>query len=238
MMYFRPGFRWIPTYRINLPGEEAGHQKATLSLQAEILNEAETLRGVPVDLVVGVPNFRFRTLPSPLCLESTLRNALQRAEPQLMGQQVMLSNALFSQRSGEVRYSAPRAAPAGSAMPDLPESLTTASAHDLFLYHLPPITLARGERRSVPIFTTDVTVHDVYTWDLNLKRQDIAMAPSGSGAVSPLVLSENRIWHQIDLINSTDVPWTTGAAMIMQGVQPLGQELLTYTPRNGTVRFP
>ena len=38
--------------------------------------------------------------------------------------------------------------------------------------------------------------------------------------------------------NNTKVPWTTGAAMIMEGMQPLAQELLTYTSPGGAVRVP
>ncbi|HTN74712.1 MAG TPA: hypothetical protein VL096_05675, partial [Pirellulaceae bacterium] len=84
LLYFRPGMRWIPTYRVSL-SEDPKKKVASLALQAEILNEAEPLVEVPLDIVVGVPNFRFRQLPSPLTLETVLRNALQVAEPQLMG---------------------------------------------------------------------------------------------------------------------------------------------------------
>ena len=57
MMYFRPGVRWIPTYRVDLPGQGAKEKFAELSLQAEILNEAEELIDVPVDIVVGSAEF-------------------------------------------------------------------------------------------------------------------------------------------------------------------------------------
>ena len=100
IIYFRPGIRWIPTYRVDLNDK---HEKKTaaVSLQAELLNEAEDLDDVPVDIVVGVPNFRFRGTPSPLVLEATLRNALAEAAPDLMGNTSnQLSNAMYSQRSG------------------------------------------------------------------------------------------------------------------------------------------
>src|SRR5262245_5352482 len=64
LMYFRPGIRWIPTYRINLA--DNGKKMAQIALQAELLNEAEDLKDVPIDIVVGVPNFRFKGTPSPL----------------------------------------------------------------------------------------------------------------------------------------------------------------------------
>jgi len=234
IMYFRPGVRWIPTYRIGL--DEAKHE-ARITLQAEILNEAEDLVNVPFDLVVGVPNFRFKEVVSPFVLESALQNALARALPQLMGQRAMnsnfMSNAGFSSRSGEYRGPPP----SGATGLDLPDDLTAGQSQDLYIYSLPALTVKKGQRAAVPVFEATTTYRDVYTWDLRLSRMDIEAAPSGQGA-SPLTLSTNRIWHQIELRNSSKMPWTTGAAMILSGMQPLAQELMTYTPGGGSVRVP
>jgi hypothetical protein len=52
LMYFRPGIRWIPTYRVSLH-DQKDKKTAAVSLQAELLNEAEDLTDVPVDIVVG-----------------------------------------------------------------------------------------------------------------------------------------------------------------------------------------
>jgi hypothetical protein len=38
--------------------------------------------------------------------------------------------------------------------------------------------------------------------------------------------------------NAGQVPWTTGAALVIQGNLPLGQELLTYTPIGGAALLP
>lgn len=240
MMYFRPGVRWIPTYRVDLPGQDAKEKLAKLSLQAEILNEAEELIDVPVDIVVGVPNFRFQKTPSPLVLESVLRNSLARAEPALMSQmRADFSNASYSSRSGEFRRDAAAAsgrAAAGDV--ELPGELAAGGAQDLFIYNLPNLRLRKGDRAAVSIFTAKVPYRDVYTWDLHLTRADIATAPAGQGIASPLTLSTNQVWHQIELTNTTKVPWTTGAAMIMTGQQPLAQELLTYTSPKDHCRVP
>jgi len=239
IVYFRPGLRWIPTYRVDL--EEAGATKtAGMAMQAEVMNEAEDLVRTAVDVVVGVPNFRFRGLPSPVILEATLRNALAEAAPQLMGQyRNDLSNALFTQRAGEMRNRTPQPTPSqpGAAI-ELPPELTAAGSQELFVYHIDRLTLLEGERAIVPIFTTKAPYRDVYTWDVFVKRNDIATAPSGSGVASPLVLSKNQVWRQIELANTTDAPWTTGAVMIMEGGQPLAQELLTYTSPKGVCRVP
>ncbi|WP_425617488.1 hypothetical protein NA78x_001166 [Anatilimnocola sp. NA78] len=241
IMYFRPGIRWIPTYRIGLSDKlaENKQKKATISLQAELLNEAEDLENVPVDIVVGVPNFRFRGTPSPLILEATLRNALAEAAPDLMGNgSQQLSNAMYSQRSAEFRRDQAGANGLAQGTVNLPGELTASGSQDLFVYNLPKLSLGLGERIAVPIFTADTTYRDIYTWDVHVTKNDNAAAPSGAGVGSPLTLSKNEVWHQILLTNNTNVPWTTGAAMIMQGNQPLAQELLTYTPPKDEVRVP
>jgi hypothetical protein len=91
---------------------------------------------------------------------------------------------------------------------------------------------------AVPILSTEVPYRDLYTWDVHITKHDNDAAPSGSDTKSPLALAKNEVWHQIVLTNSTKFPWTTGAAMIMQGNQPLAQELLTYTPPKDEVRVP
>ena len=240
LMYFRPGIRWIPTYRINLA--DNGKKMAQISLQAELLNEAEDLKDVPIDIVVGVPNFRFKGTPSPLVLEATLRNALAEAAPAIMGQAMAnnsFSNAMYSQRSSEFRRTSAAANDAAEGgIVNLPGELTATGAQDLFVYQLPKMTLAKGERAAVSIFTTEAPYKDIYTWDVHVARADIEAAPSGAGVVSPLTLSKNEVWHQVVITNNTNLPWTTGAAMITQGDQPLAQELLTYTPPKDECRVP
>ncbi len=108
----------------------------------------------------------------------------------------------------------------------------------MFVYHLPPLHLKRGERATAPIFTAEVPYRDIYTWDLRLQRQVNDQAPSGAGVNSPLALAKNEVWHQVVLTNKTDQPWTTGAAMLLEDGVPLGQELLTYTSRGAETRVP
>jgi hypothetical protein len=232
LMYFQPGLRWIPTYRINLL--DAEKKLASIDMQAEFLNEAEDLVNVPVDIVVGVPNFRFKDTPSPLIMEKMLRNVLVQAAPQLMSQQ--MSNSTFASRSGERFQPQIHEAPAAAA---LPADLEGGNAQDLFVYHLKSLKLAKGERAAMPLITAQVPFRSVYTWDVHLTRNEVehGMGP-GARNVSPQSLSENRVWHQIVLTNTTKAPWTTGAAILMQGHQPLSQDLLTYTSVGAEVRIP
>ena len=243
IMYFRPGVRWIPTYRVDL-AESKNEPKADkrksaeLILQGEILNEAEDLIDVPFSLVVGVPNFRFKAVPSPLTLEASLRNLLAQAAP-LLGNQInynAFSNSMFTQRSAEVR-GRQASGTTEQTIVDLPDELTTSSGNDLFVYEIDSMTLKNGERATVPILRTQVEYRDLYTWDVNVKHTE-SHVKNGNTSASPLVLSENRVWRQIELINNTEIPWTTGAAMFVDGFQPIAQELLTYTSPGGICRVP
>lgn len=239
LMYFRPGLRWIPTYRMALH-EDAKQREASLDLQGEILNEAEDFSAAPIDLVVGVPNFRFRKIVSPLILEKTLVDTLAQAAPQVMGQMMnnSYSNAMFSQRASEWRGNDQGGNRGGGGGIELPDELTTGGAQDLFVYSLPKMELKKGDRASIPIFTGRAPYNNAYTWDLHVTRTRDGAARTGSDANSPLKLAKNDVWHQIEMPNNTEVPWTTGAALIMQGNLPLAQELLTYTSRGGEVRVP
>ncbi|QDV27612.1 hypothetical protein [Aureliella helgolandensis] len=250
LMYFRPDVRWIPTYRINLTsqpsvafrgkkgsGQADGRKRAELFMQGEIINEAEDFIDVPFHVVVGVPNFRFRSTPSPMVLEATLRNSLSQAAPDMMGlSNNQFSNGLYGQRSGEFSSNRAMGEAARTAV-ELPDELVGKGGNDLFVYELASMTLKRGQRALVPILRTDVDYRDIYTWDLEIMHSE-SFATTSAASISPLVLSESKVWRQVELINNTDIPWTTGAAMLMDDQQPLAQELLTYTSPGGICRVP
>lgn len=242
MMYFRPGLRWIPTYRVGLMAEKAGpmsveKKRASVALQAEFINEAEDLRDVPIDIVVGVSNFRFHDTPSPLVLEQVMRNALHQAAPQLMNQMSNMNNG-FVNSAYVVNSRRTNGNDDGEGSLRIPSELTSAGAQDLFVYSLPKLSLAKGQRSAVSIFSAEVPYRDVYTWDLHVTRADVDTSPSARGLKSPLNIVENKVWHQIVLTNTTKLPWTTGAALLLQGSQPLAQEMLTYTSPTDDVRVP
>jgi len=230
-----PGIRWIPTYRITL-----GEQEADLTMQAEILNEAEDLPGVPVDLVVGVPSFRFRNLPSPLTLAGAIQDPLRRAAPQIMDPSAA-SNVLFSQRAGEsrgARVAPPQPEAEGPAVPAIPPELGAEQAQDLFVYHVPKLSLRAGERAAVPVIAAKVPFRSIHTWDVHLARGGAEALPDAGKHASPIRLLKNEVWHQVELTNKTAVPWTTGAALVVEGYLPIGQELLTYTSVGARCQLP
>lgn len=235
LMYFRPGIRWVPTYKVELAADEK-NAMAKMQMQAEILNEAEDVENVPVDIVVGVPNFRFKDTPSPFTLENALRNALNVAAPQIMANNrfQQMSNSMMNQAMPMNSYGTADIEGGGVS---LPPELTAGGTQDLFVYKIPKLTLLRGERTAVDILSAEVPYKHVYTWEVSMRRTGNDAAPAGA-INSPLQLSQNTVWHQIQLVNTGTVPWTTGAVMMTQNGQPLSQELMTYTPVKGQVRVP
>lgn len=233
LMYFTPNVRWIPTYRV------AGELKdsAEISLQAEILNEHESFKNVALDLVVGVPNFRFKDTVSPLALETQMQQTLRQAAPHLMGQ---FSNASYTTRAGEFRHDPPAGVAPG--MPAAPEELASAD-DDLFVYSIENFTLGKGGRATMPLWQQDAPLKHLYTMDKALVRdrgtgRASCATAAASGGMSPLKLAKNEVWHQLALSNKSKTPWTTGAAMILRDTLPLGQDPLTYTPMGGQTLLP
>ncbi|HVR76219.1 MAG TPA: hypothetical protein VMT52_17950, partial [Planctomycetota bacterium] len=68
MMYVQKGIRWIPAYRVTIDGKG----KASVELEATLLNEIEDLDDVTVNLVIGVPTVLFKETLDPIALEETL----------------------------------------------------------------------------------------------------------------------------------------------------------------------
>lgn len=246
IFYFAPGIRWIPTYRVTAGATSS--QPADIALQAEILNELEDLKSAKLDLIVGVPSFRFKDVISPLSLERELRSALANAAPQLMGQ---MANSMFSQRSSEhTARPGPPPPPSGESDLALAPELASGGAaeQDLFVYSLSDFTLARGARAAVPLWTVSAPSRDLYTLDLRLTRgrdgidlsDDDQATPWNNRPqpASPLRLDTTRVWHQLELHNQSTTPWTTGAALLLRNGVPLGQDILAYTPVKSRTLLP
>ncbi|MBW2702182.1 MAG: hypothetical protein JRF33_15295 [Deltaproteobacteria bacterium] len=230
LFYFRPGIRWIPTYRVELGADG----KAELVLQAEILNEAEDLDG-PVDFVVGLPTFRFGDVVSPMVLEQVLRNSLAVAAPQLMNQLASnpMSNAQFHGRAGERHGQISDGGSTGSAA--VMRAMVGREVQDLYTYSVPRLTLRKGERALVELMRTKVPYRHLYTWAPKSGRSSVV---STSYGVSPLQLEKNTVWHQVVLKNNSGRPWTTGPALLMEKGFAVGQDMLTFTPAGAEVELP
>jgi hypothetical protein len=64
LTYVQRGIQWIPNYKVTTDGTS----KATVKLQATLLNELTDLNDVTTNLVVGVPTFHFKDTVDPMAL--------------------------------------------------------------------------------------------------------------------------------------------------------------------------
>ncbi len=241
LLYFTDGMRWIPTYRVG----GGLVSDAELALQGEVVNQAEDVKGAALDLVVGVPAFRFKDVGSPLTLESVMRGTLSRVAPQVMAQQIAsnrFDNAFGNDRRGGFDESE-RAGP--SALETAPE-LATEATQDLFLYSVGKVSLGRGARATFPLWQSTTALRHLYTMDVQVVRnyqsgehvyrstkRSVAedTRPSRASSSSP-------VWHELELGNGGPLPWTTGAALVLKDGVPLGQDLLPYTAPGGKSLLP
>ncbi len=245
LLYFTDGVRWIPTYRV----EGTLEQEADLSLTGEVINDAEDVTDAAIDLVVGVPSFRFKDTVSPLTLEAAISGA---AAAQVRTYGSRRSDALRGQMmSNSFRNDADDGGEAGAtdgAMAAAPE-LRTDTLQDLFLYSLPKVTLRKGDRAALSLWQSTVPVAHVFTADVAVARHPREGQPSahsrrehdlGVDATPPDVGHTGRtsVWHELELTNTSKVPWTTGAALVTRGPLPVSQNLLGYTSPGVTTRLP
>ncbi len=215
MMYLRNGLVWAPEYLLELKSKT----KANLTLQAEIANDGEDLEGVDLNLVVGVPNFRFADkLAYLIDFLKQMGNAASGAF-----QQVMLSNSISSQRNA-YEFDAPS--------PISGEMIEGSSSEDFFFYDLNKFSLPKGGRAMQRIFKEEIDIAHIY--EANLPNNNNTKAFNEEFLFSPDY--EGKIFHTIRVDNQSGQPWTTGSVFIVneeQGKRPISQDMLGYTSHGG-----
>ena len=90
-----------------------------------------------------------------------------------------------------------------------------AAATDYTVYTKKDLTLRRGEKAIVTLFTRKIHYSHIYRW-------------------SPPEAME----HSLVLHNQTDTAWTTGPCLALSSDQPLSEDLLKYTPKGGRGELP
>lgn len=218
MMYLRNGLSWSPQYLLELQSTT----KANLILQSEIANDGENLSDVDLNLVVGVPNFKYAK--DVAYLVDFLRN-----EALLTSRQdIHPASNTFSQ-SISYAINADFQGNTGSSTPQNPVEGTT--NEDLFFYTLNDFSLPKGGRAMQQLFKESIDIQHIYECNLNQNsltnyRTDFLFTPD----------TDNPVVHSVKIINSTNQPWTTGAVFVVNKegkTSPLSQDMLTYTPSKG-----
>jgi len=231
MAYVQKGVRWIPNYRIELDG----NGKATVKLQATLLNEMTDLENATVHLVVGVPSFQFKGTTDPIALSQVIAQLSQYFQTDAASTQYALSNSMMTQvaRSNEVRQVAP-----GAGEPNLgPDIDGGGKSEDLYVYTVKNVTLKKGQRMVLPVSEYKLDYKDIYTLDVPFAPPPELRQQHNDAQIAELLklLHAPKVMHKLRLSNSGTQPLTTAPALVLKGNQVLAQSMMTYTARGGSV---
>jgi hypothetical protein len=230
MMYMQNGLGWLPNYHIELVDKT----KAKLSLRAVLINDAEDIENTDLNFVVGVPNFKYANMVSPLVgiqQVAGFLNSLGGAYRQ-MGNE--LDNRILANdiRTQSISYGIDNTN-SGTFTGTGFESLDGKSQEDLFFYSIKGVSLKKGGRAFHDILKTEVPIEHIYEAQLSSNGEN-------SNYRSALNFSENmhnKVWHSIKITNNSSQPFTTGTAMVTKKdgttQQPISEDRLAYTPQKG-----
>ncbi|HEV3305291.1 MAG TPA: hypothetical protein VGZ91_02525 [Candidatus Sulfotelmatobacter sp.] len=231
MGYLEHGLGWTPSYLISLQDDKT----AQVTMQAVLVNDAEDLKDTDLFFVVGVPNFAYANVPSPMALQQSLMEFMQSAGRR-NDANGLYPNALTGQMTagGSIGGLISADAEAPSFASTI-EELQGAQDEDLFLYSRKNVTLARGERATYNVFSDTVNYEHIYEWNLEEKpRVDgFGNAQNNANAAADRSTKEN-VWHTLRLKNTTKFPWTSAPTMVISGTKPLSQDTVAYTPKGAT----
>ncbi len=212
LSYLRRGITWLPFYQIEfLPGH-----KANLDFKAEIINDLESFDRAKVNLIVGIPSFKYAYGEDPIVSGQSLANYLERMNnpPQQKREEDFMSQMRISsiQDDGnQVLASAPFGQEIG----------------DLYYYQLKDLSLCESCRGMYTLASSQVDYEDIYTLRLTGNSEDYEQDKDQQN-------SSLKVWHTIRFKNTLGKPTTTGPVFFFhtqQGVRlPLGQQLMEYTP--------
>ena len=226
LMYMQSGIGWTPNYLVQLKGKD----KASITLRANVINDAEDFENADLHFVVGVPNFKFKHIFSPLTSGASLTDFLNQLSGYGRGSDVNMFSNVMRQSTGSYQDQESDFDVVG---PDF-QGLAGASAEDLYFYHLKNVSLKKGGRAFYDVLKADIPVEHVYESYL---RQN-GNSNYYSQGFSFNQLNHNEVWHSIKLTNNTPFPLTTGSAMVTKldggKDKPISQDELQYTPVGGT----
>ncbi len=226
MMYLQKGISWLPNYAIELKEDN----KAKLVLRASLLNDSEDIENANIDFVVGIPNFAYTYLASPLVSSQDMMSFISTLNT--YSNQPQGNRAYANMRRGDITTQSFANIAVNEDLDDFdytPIELEGEQAEDLFFYKAQNISLKKGGRGLYDILVLDTEYEDIY--EVNLTASTAKNYYSSTYAT---INSSNQVWHSIRLKNDSKLPWTTGTVLLTKQLnkisKPLSQDKLNYTP--------
>jgi hypothetical protein len=236
MGYLQKGLGWTPSYLITLEDEKT----ASVQLQSVVTNDAEDLQDAEVFFVVGVPNFRYSEILSPMAIQQTLAEYMKDARVDGgsgIGRGFVGNNAIAGQFIELKERDAFRGENYDADLRAAVAELEGAPEEDLFLYRRAHTNLARGERATYNVFVANIPYEHIYEWEVpdttHVDAFGNAQQPYNQSPQDRAREAINDVWHSLRLTNTSQFPFTSAPAMTLSGIQPLAQDTLPYTPRGG-----
>jgi hypothetical protein len=234
IMYLAKGISWVPSYHIDLVSEN----QAKIVLRATLMNDLEDIENANMNLVVGVPNFAYTYLQSPLISTEDVANflaQLNRYSNQFYGGSnrpvgradittQSFSNYINTQDIGDI------------------DELTIAEiegkqAEDFFFYQLKNITLKKKGRMFQDILQHSLSYEHLYEVEIKTNNTSSYTNENENSTIN----NNNLVHHSINIKNDSKLPWTTGTVLLTKPVdgvaQPIGQDKLNYTPVGGKAKI-
>jgi len=216
MAYLAKGITWVPEYTLRVLDD----RNAELTLRGTLVNEAEDLIRGDVQFVVGVPHFVHTDYLTPIAVGQMIRTIAAAVAPVQIHAQIMNRAAIAAHKSraDAGREVVEKAIDTGSAdmkkaLGNLPQMCNPTGDYTVYLKE--DITVRRGEKAIVTLFTKRVRYSHIYRW-----------APP------------DAMKHFLVLHNDTGTAWTTGPCLVVSSQRPLSEDLLKYTPHGAKGEMP
>lgn len=231
MAYLSKGISWVPSYLVNIEDEK----KAQITFQGTLVNDLEDMDNVDFRFVVGFPNFQFSDSMSPLTLSQSVSSLVSNLSSPSR------SSGGYGGMANVTGQMVSSAYGIGAQYDSVSAGYQTATGtpgqveEDLFLYQKEGVTLKKGQRAAYTIFLDKVDYEHIYEWEVENTTSVDAYGHRSNDSQSGKV--QDAVWHSLRLTNSTNYPWTTGAAFTVSGNKPLAQDTLKYTPKGAKINL-
>ncbi|MBN2695637.1 hypothetical protein JXR93_13330 [bacterium] len=231
LKYLTKNLTWIPNYIIEIDSDDSlvgkispKKQLAKLKMEAMVVNDSENIENSDFNFMIGAPNFKYNNVTSPFVQNQTLEKFLS----ELSGQN-SYQNYNYSRNLRRENFS--NAIMSQSMNNDYSEADTTttdttfigSNEGDMYFYTLKNISLKKGERVMLNVIQQDVPFEHIY--ESNLPSNEVYQNRYNNQTNKGI-----EVWHSIKLSNLSNMPWTTGSALVIKnGGVPISQDMLYYT---------
>lgn len=237
MMYLRKGLAWKPDYLI----EMTSNKEAQLTLRTTLINNAEDMNTQELNLVAGVPNFRYANGVSDFLnflYNPTVIQATPTRQPQRFVQTPTTSNLTINPSSilsNSVQIESVNfnnnnvVTPQNPTLEEVDNFDNGASLEDLYFYTVKDVQLKKGESALVDIFQIKVPLEHVYRASFQPNNINYNAGKYNYAGHS------SAVNHIIKLKNNSAYTWTAAPALVVKNedrqTAPISQDKLAYTSK-------